>query len=189
MRAAPCARGGHGDGRRRLQRVAVDAGADRREGDRGGAELGGDLEGPAVGAGEEPRLAVRRPDHTGPTAWTIQRAASPKPSVATADPVGQPPSAAQASSRPGPAAAKIAPHTPPPRANAVFAAFTTTSVDSSVMSPRKASRPVMAWGTAPKVASLQRNPARKRYQFGQTTRPLASSPCQTAYRPVKVTSV
>src|SRR5262249_42119854 len=56
--------GRHGDLRGQLDRIAVDAGADAREGQRGEAVLGGELDGGAIARGEEVglTLAAATPD-------------------------------------------------------------------------------------------------------------------------------
>src|SRR5919202_663930 len=52
------AHGSHGDRRRELDRVAVDAGRDRREGDAPAAELRRDLERAAMARGQQVRLVL-----------------------------------------------------------------------------------------------------------------------------------
>ena len=68
--------------------VAVDAGRDRRERDRAGAELVGHAQDRAVTAREQLGVARRRPSRPGPTVWMIHRAARSPAIVATASPVG-----------------------------------------------------------------------------------------------------
>ena len=58
-----CDRGGQ------LDRVAVDAGRDRREGDARATELRGHLQSPAVARRQKLRLAGLSPRQTGPTVW------------------------------------------------------------------------------------------------------------------------
>src|SRR5262245_57670788 len=74
------------------------------------------------------------PCHTGPTAWTTNRARRRNPGVSTACPVGQPPMRRQAAISSGPAARWMAPSTPPPPRRPLFAALTIASTSSVVMS-------------------------------------------------------
>ena len=73
-----------------VHRPAVDAGRDRREGDRRGAQLVGDPQRLPVAGGQQRRSGPRARDHTGPTVWITQRASSRPAVVATAWPVGRP---------------------------------------------------------------------------------------------------
>ena len=99
------ARGGDRGRRGLVERVAVDAGRDRRERDARAAVLGGELDRAAVAGGQQLALAASPPCQTGPTAWmTWSTGRRPAP-VIFASPVSQPPSARHSSSSSGPGGA------------------------------------------------------------------------------------
>jgi len=126
---------GDGDLRRHLSREAVNAGGDRREGDRAKASVAGERQTGPVATRQMSGSPTSPPRQIGPTVWMTCPAGKRYPRVSRASPGGQPPSVRHSASSSGPAARWIAPSTPPPPSSEVLAALTIASTVSRVMSP------------------------------------------------------